>query len=228
MFNNLLDFWKGKDFLTNVFEDFGKMLTEAKEMFEDVCQNLIDSEKIDGLEDKIYSIDKKINLFEKDIRKKIIAHLSIQPGVDVPMSLLMMSVVKDAERLGDYAKNIYQIRRVISKPIDKSIFSKYFNEIDKKIVEMFDDTKKAFIDSDEEKARDIWKMERYVVKKCDTIIEDIAKSSLDVDQAVAFVLMARYFKRIAAHLTNIATSVILPISEIDFFDEDRRKEDAGT
>ena len=183
---------------------------------------------IDGLEDKIYSIDKKINLFEKDIRKRIVSHLSIQPGIDLPMSLLMMSVVKDAERLGDYAKNIYQVRRVINKPIDKSVFFKYFNEIDKKIVQMFDDTKKAFIDSDKEKARAIWKMERYVVKKCDAIIEDVAKSSLDVDQAVAFVLIARYFKRTAAHLTNIATSVILPISELDFFDEDRRKEDAGT
>ena len=42
MFNNLLDFWKGKDYLTNVLEDFGKMLAEAKEMFANVSQNLID------------------------------------------------------------------------------------------------------------------------------------------------------------------------------------------
>jgi hypothetical protein len=36
--------------------------------------------------------------------------------------------------------------------------------------------------------------------------------------------MARYFKRIAAHLTNIATSVILPLTDLDYFDE-RRSED---
>ncbi|MFH1752767.1 MAG: PhoU domain-containing protein [Candidatus Omnitrophota bacterium] len=225
MFKNMLDFWKGKDFLTNVLGEFGEMLDDSKKMFDDVCQNLLENKKIDGLEDKIYSVDKRINLFEKDIRKRIIAHLSIQPSVDVPMSLLMMSVVKDAERLGDYAKNIFQVGRVINRPIDKNVFSKYFNEIDKKIMQMFDDTKTAFIDSDEEKARQIWKTERLIVKRCDAIVVDVAKSSLTVDQAVAFALIARYFKRIVAHLTNIATSVILPISELDFFDESRRSED---
>ena len=224
MFRNLLAFWKGKDFLTNVLDEFGKMLEEAREMFNNVCQNLLENKSIDRLEDKIYSIDKKINLFEKDIRKRIIAHLSIQPGVDVPMSLLMMSVVKDDERLGDYAKNLYQVKRVAKKPINKEIFNKHFNQIDKKIVQMFDDTKKAFIDSIEELAKSIWQTERYIVKRCDTIIEDLAKSSLETDEAVAFTLIARYFKRTAAHLTNIATSVILPISELDFFDEQRRTE----
>lgn len=223
MFKNLLDFWKGKDFLTNVLDEFGKMLEDARDMFDMVCQNLLENKKIDGLEDRIYSVDKKINLFEKDIRKKIIAHLSIQPSVDVPMSLLMMSVVKDAERLGDYAKNIYQINRVMKKPINKKIFYKHFNETDKKIIEMFDATKKAFIESNEEVAKGIWETERSIVKKCDNIIEDLAKSSLTADEAVTFTLMARYFKRTAAHLTNIATSVILPISELDFFDEKRRE-----
>jgi phosphate uptake regulator len=226
MFKNLLDFWKGKDFLTNVIEEFGKMLEDAKEMFSDVCANLLSEKAVDGLEDKIYSVDKNINLFEKDIRKRIIAHLSIQPSVDVPMSLLMMSVVKDAERLGDYAKNIFQARRILNRPIDREAFVAYFSDIDKKITQMFADTKKAFIESDEEVAKGIWETERHIVKKCDSIIEDIAKSSLKTDEAVAFTLVARFFKRTAAHLTNIATSVILPISELDFYDEKRRIESA--
>lgn len=224
MFNNLLDFWKGKDFLTNVLEEFGKMLEDSRAMFYDVCQNLLENKTIDGLGDKIYKIDKKINLFEKDIRKRIIAHLSIRPSVDVPMSLLMMSVVKDAERLGDYAKNLFQISRIINSPIDKAIFMKYFDDMDKKIIRMFDDTKQAFIESNEEVAKSIWQTERHVVKKCDRIIEDIAKSDFKADKAVAFTLIARYFKRIASHLTNIATSVILPVSELDFFDEKKRSE----
>ena len=34
-------------------------------------------------------------------------HLSINPGRDVPGCLALMSLVKDAERMGDYAKNIF-------------------------------------------------------------------------------------------------------------------------
>lgn len=224
MFKNLLDFWKGKDFLTNVLEEFGNMLKDAQEMFEIVSQNLLEGKDISGLEDKIYNVDKKINLLEKDIRKKIIEHLSIQPSVDTPMCLLLMSVVKDAERLGDYAKNLYQITRMTKRPVDRGIFSNLFGEMDKTIAKMFDDTKKAFIESNEEVAKNLWQVERGVVKRCDGIIEDLAKSDFNANQAVTFTLIARYFKRTAAHLTNIATSVILPISELDFFDERRRVE----
>ncbi len=224
MFKNLLDFWKGKDFLTNVLDEFGSMLEDARQMFEMVCRNLLQDKAIDGLEDKIYSVDKKINLFEKDIRKRIIAHLSIQPSVDVPMSLLMMSVVKDAERLGDYAKNLFQVSRMAKRPLNKEIFLKYFGDMDRDISKMFEDTKKAFIDSDEKVAKSIWQIERKVVKRCDNILEELAKSSLSTNEAVTFTLIARYFKRTAAHLTNIATSVILPVSELDFFDEKRRAE----
>jgi phosphate uptake regulator len=43
--------------------------------------------------------------------------------------------------------------------------------------------------------------------------------SIVVEEAVCFALIARYFKRLASHLTNIATSVVLPLSELDYYDE---------
>ncbi|NQT06150.1 MAG: hypothetical protein HQ575_01270 [Candidatus Omnitrophica bacterium] len=225
MFKNLLDFWKGKDFLTNVLGEFENMLKDAQVMFGSVCKKLLENEDMPGLEDKIYEVDKNINLIEKDIRKRIIEHLSIQPSVDISMSLLLMSVVKDAERLGDYAKNLFEVSRLKKGPLDKGTYVKMFDAIDKTIMKMFDDTKKAFIESDEEAAKSIWQTERGIVKRCDGILEELAKSNLGTNEAVTFTLMARYFKRTAAHLTNIATSVILPISELDFFDEKRRSED---
>lgn len=224
MFKNLLGFWKGKDFLTNVLEEFGNMLKASRDMFEMVCQNLLQDKNIEGLKDKIYDVDAKVNFIEKDIRKRIIEHLAIQPSHDTPMCLLLMSVVKDAERLGDYAKNLFEVSSFTKRPLDKDAYSKLFNEMDKAIIGMFDNTKKAFMESDEACARGIWQSERKVAKKCDSIIEESAKSNFNANQAVSFALIARYFKRTAAHLTNIATSVILPISELDFFDERRRTE----
>ncbi len=40
MFKNLLSFWKGKDFLLQVMEDFKIMLDEGQSMFEAVCARL--------------------------------------------------------------------------------------------------------------------------------------------------------------------------------------------
>ncbi|MBC8473497.1 MAG: hypothetical protein H8D54_01650 [Candidatus Omnitrophica bacterium] len=224
MFKNLLQFWKGKDFLTQVLEEFKSMLDDAHEMFETVCNKLIYNKEEKDLKKRVYEIDKNINELQKDIRKRIIEHLSLQPSVDVSMSLLLMSVVKDAERLGDYSKNLFQVTKFLDKPINMEKYKGLFNSIDREISKLFDDTKKAFIDSDESKAVKSWEYERDIAKKCDKILEKLAKSDLSVNEAVCFALMARHFKRIAAHLTNIATSVILPLADLDYFDEKRRED----
>ncbi len=223
MFKNLLQFWKGKDFLTEVLEEFKQMLNDCQAMFESVCRRLIDNKKEEGLEEKIYSIDKKVNAIERNIRKRIVEHLSIQPSVDVSTSLVLMSVVKDAERLGDYAKNLLEITKILAGPLDKEKYNQFFDHIEEKIKSLFECTKKAFIETDENKASQAWGYEREAVKLCDSIIEKVAKSSLSVNEAVCFVLMARYFKRIAAHLANIATSMVVPLSDLDYYNDQREK-----
>ncbi len=221
MFKNIMRFWKGKDFLSQVLDDFKGMLNDAEEMFSSVCRKLINNEDEPNLKDKIYTFDKRVNEAEKDIRKRVVEHLTIQPSVDVPTSLLLMSVVKDAERLGDYSKNLFEVSRFLDKPIDKQRYRKLFNNIEEEILKLFKQTKQAFIESDEDKAAKSWVYERDIAKRCDSIIEQLAKSSLSVNEAVCFTLMARYFKRLTAHLTNIATSVILPLADLDYFDEKR-------
>lgn len=224
MFKNLLSFWKGKDFLVQVMEDFKVMLDETESMFQAVCVRLMGSSQEPELKEKIYEIDGKVNNLQKEIRRRIVEHLSLQPTVDVNACLILMSVVKDAERLGDYAKNLYEVTELLERPIDKVVFSQYFDELDSDIVTLFDQTKGAFIEGDEDKARQAWDYEKRIAKGCDRIIEQVARSDLSVNEAVCLALVARHFKRIVAHLVNIATAVILPLSDLDYFDERKREE----
>lgn len=168
MFKDLLSFWKGKDFLSEVFGEFKEMLDESEIMFKAVCGRLLENAGEPNLKQKIYGIDKKVNLLQKNIRRRIVEHLSLQPTVDVTACLILMSVVKDAERLGDYCKNLYQVSELLQKPVDKTIFDRYFDNLDKDILALFGRTKDAFIGAD------------------------------------------------------IATSVVLPLSDLDFFDEKMR------
>jgi phosphate uptake regulator len=224
MFKNLLSFWKGKDFLVQVLEDFKIMLNDSETMFEAVCAQLFVGTEKAGLKDKIYEIDKQVNNLQKEIRRRIVEHLSLQPTVDVNACLILMSVVKDAERLGDYSKNLYEVTELLAEPLDCAVFSEYFDEMDKRILALFQQTQKAFIEANEEQARSAWQREKEIAKGCDQIVERLAQSSLTVNQAVCFTLVARHFKRITAHLVNIATSVVLPLSDLDYFDERRNKE----
>lgn len=221
MFKDLLSFWKGKDFLVQVLEAFKTMLDDSESMFQSVCARLLDNNVEPDLKKNIYEIDKKINVLQKDIRKRIVEHLALQPTVDTTACLLLMSVVKDAERLGDYAKNLLQVSEFLQKPIDKALFSQYFDDVDKDVLELFTHTKQAFIETDVNMANLAWEYEKRIAKDCDAIVKKVAQSNLTVNEAVCFALIARYFKRIMAHLVNIATSVVLPLSDLDYFDEQR-------
>jgi phosphate uptake regulator len=223
MFQNLLQFWRGKDFLSQVLDEFKKMLDDTHQMFNSVCCRLIDNKEDSFLKDNIYSLDKKVNNLEKDIRKRIIEHLAIQPSVDLPTSLLLMSVVKDAERLGDYAKNLFEVTDILNGSLDKEKYRQFFDDIGEDLEKLFNITKEAFIDSDEKQAASAWNFETKIARRCEEIIVKLANSDLPVNTAVAFTLIARYYKRIAAHLTNIATSVIVPLDQLDYFREKRKK-----
>ncbi len=226
MFKNFLSFWSGKDFLSQILEDFNKMQEETKQMFTDVLSKLLESKEEKGLKDKIYSLDKRVNELEREIRKRIVEHLSVQPTIDVPACLLMMSVVKDSERIGDYCKNLYEVTELLQGSLDKTRFGGLFDNMDRQLVEEFDKTIGAFKNSDAQLAKDVLNIETGIVKNCDDILKKLSKSDLRTNEAVCYTLMARYFKRIAAHLANIGSSVILPISDLDFFDEKLRREKA--
>jgi len=221
MFANLSRFWKGGAFVAKALEEFKEMLDSTETMYTLVRGRLLEEAQVPDLEEKIREIDKGVNDAQRDIRKRIVEHLSLQPTVDVNACLLLMSVVKDAERLGDYAKNLYEVTQLQDKPMDVELFRRYFDNLDKEVSTLFQLTREAFVESDETKAQMAWGYENKVAKWCDNVVKEVAKSDMSVNEAVCFTLIARHFKRIVAHLVNIATSVVLPLSDLDYFDEKR-------
>ena len=69
MFKNLLSFWKGKDFLSEVFGEFKTMLDDSEVMFRAVCDRLLENTDGPELKQSVYDIDQKVNLLQKSIRK---------------------------------------------------------------------------------------------------------------------------------------------------------------
>lgn len=224
MFKNLMQFWKGKDFLSEVMDDFKIMLSDSEYMFTSTYDILVNNKKEPGLEQQILRIDKKVNGLQKTIRRRIMEHMTVQPAVDSPACLLLFSVSKDAERVGDYAKNLLEVKRLLEKPIDRETYSKLFKDLDKDILDLFKQTSDAFIESDEEKATKAWDSQKAIKKQCDDIVRTLAKSSYSVNEAVCFTLIARFLRRMSSHLTNIATSVVVPLTELDYYYE-KDKED---
>ncbi|MFC1764582.1 phosphate uptake regulator PhoU, partial [Planctomycetota bacterium] len=194
-------------FVERVTGEFLEMLDLAETMFVDVCIRLLDHQREPHLGDRIYDIDARINQLEKTIRRQIVEHLALQPKADLPICLALMSLVKDAERLGDYIKNLYQVDQVLDAPIDNNHFTTYFGSMSEDIKALFQTTRTVLTEDLLEATHETREQAHRIEKTCDEIIARLAHCDLTVNEAVAFTLTARHFKRAAAHLNNILTSV---------------------
>ena len=87
-------------------------MTEKNEMLESLSNQLSKY-----LSPQIYDLifsgkqDVKINKLQRKIRKRVMLHLSVQANSpDLPYCLVLISLIKDVERIGDYAKDLSEIR----------------------------------------------------------------------------------------------------------------------
>ncbi|MDO4627743.1 MAG: hypothetical protein Q4C70_01030, partial [Planctomycetia bacterium] len=128
---------------------------------------------------------------------------------------IFMSFVKDAERLGDIAKNFYDL--AIQGGAPTGGMRDQMEALANELLDMTQKCRKIFEKGLENEAKELIFRASEVEDDCDEKINWYLKdrpntSSMDV----VYVLALRYFKRYASHLRNITSSVVRPLHKIDF------------
>jgi len=217
------EIWKALrrgDVVTQMIGRLAKMLDAGQWMFEQASETLLRETDWSAIADHLYARDRQINEIEQDLRGRIVTHLSVGNPADVTACLVLMSVVKDAERIGDYCKNIFEVAKFYRREFKHPEFAGPLTEIRKRVQPLFKRACGAISDSDSAKAEDILKEAGALSKQCDLLIRQLLgiHEQLAPDEAVAYVLLARFYKRVACHLANIATSVVSPVPMLDYRD----------
>lgn len=211
--------WTGQGILEKTLEEFMAMLGEGRRMFDAIVAKLWNENFDEPFRDSIYEKDIGLNQMERKIRKQVVEHLAINPGQDVNYCLLLMSVVKDAERIGDYCKNLMDIQKYDPDRTPEDPFVERFREVERVIGTLFEDAPRAFKESDEKLGTEVIEKGRELKSTLIGIIKDVLASELPISKAVTYTLTARFYKRIGAHLSNVATAVVMPLHKVDYFDE---------
>jgi phosphate transport system protein len=220
MFKKLLDALKKRPLLDQMISEMEQMLAEAVHMYRPSAEVLTGRRPLtEETHRMIYETDRKINQLQRRIRKQLVEHLIVAPGADVPICLILMSITKDAERVGDLCKNLLEVAEDLGGPLDGGKYESQFGLILKNTEELFQPTVEAFRKSDKQLGHDALEKSRQLAKKCDAVIEELMQDDLPCRKAVLFTLLARHLKRICSHLSNIASSVVMPLHKLDYFDE---------
>jgi len=202
MFKQILEALRSTNKLVDMIEDVGKMLDEGQWMFEKASEVLIRQVQWDAIADPLYARDRQINKLEQQIREGIITYLSFGHKEDLSACLVLMSVVKDAERIGDYCKNIFEVGKFYRQEYTRPEFAGPLRDIHDAVVPLFGFTQQAFIQGDAKAAKQVLSESGELTKKCDLIIRQLLSihDQFAPDEAVAYVLLARFYKRVSSPL----------------------------
>ncbi|MDP6719886.1 MAG: PhoU domain-containing protein [Pirellulaceae bacterium] len=226
MFGQLIAALKSGDQLDTAFAEFLEMVDASEWMFHEANDVLRGKKREQDVGEALYSKDQEINRLLRSVRTGILTHLSVNPVADIPGCLALMSVAKDAERIGDYCKNVFEVGRYYEGDYCIERYHDPLEDIRVRTGDLFVSVHEAFAESSVKKAKASIKAADRIRGECDAVEETLLRDRREVQThvAVAYSLLARHYKRVASHLANIATAVFGRIEDLDFR---KPKKDAG-
>ena len=217
MFKQIFNIFKSDSLYEQALIECHEMLDIDLTMFKASVHLLRNSDKIDI---DIYEMDKKINEFERDVRRKVMTHLAVGGKEDIGSGLVLVSVVIDIERIGDYTKNIYDLAVNHPKKLNGGSLEDRLSKIENITSNLFEESILAFKYQDVEKARGLMgNYKENISLQSDSITNEIIMgkvTDLDTGTASAVGLYSRFLKRTAAHSRNLISSIVNPFERIGY------------
>ena len=207
MFKQIVETNKRTSLIVDAFEEVTHMVERAERMFDAACTAFMGDQERDV---DISAEDRAINEGERMIRRLVTQHLTINPKQDLPASLALFSIVHDVERIGDYAKSLSELCQWQSH----SEGSDTAYQLHEKIAPLFAQLLQALRDEDVDAARQVMRTHEEVKIASDTFVTGAFQDEASNRHTVVQVMAVRFLRRISAHLSNVASSVVNPLDRI--------------
>ena len=220
LFNDIIKIWKSDSLLSQAWEDSISMLNLSHAVF----LKSLDSFNSNDSKEEIRALkreDKKINDFQMTVRRKVLTHFSLETNSrQVPNGLILVDMVVDIERIGDYCKNISDLTIMNKEVINYGDLSDDLTSMELEVKSRFSSTVQVIENQDEDLARSLIENYKQTVSSVsDKIVESIIRGDVQFEshsQSASLVLYSRYLKRIGAHLKNITSTVVNTYDRIGY------------
>ena len=207
------------DGLAGVEERFGGMLSDGRHVFDLAMAARLGGADPESIKDTLHETEERTDEAEREIRRRVIVHASVHGAGDLSACLMYMSIAKDAERIADLSKNLFELAQAVGPPPAGELRDDLIATRDK-VSPMIVEAARIFADDDREAAQDFIERARVVQQHCMGWIVRLVRERVDVPQPAASALTYRHMARIAANLLNIISAVVMPLDQLDYPDWD--------
>jgi len=197
--------------------EFGQMLDAGRHVFDTAANAFIGGTDPEVIRKDLFATDKRINRAERQIRREIVVHISVHGITEFASCLVLMSIVKDAERVGDYGKNLFDLAESMPHP-PTGEQKESLVALKDRISHLMASCREVFDLLEDEAAKRLICEAKEIEDLCDDQIRLFIEKpdQGEVEMAPTYVLAYRYFKRVSSHIRNVASSVVQPVDKIDF------------
>ncbi len=209
------DTGEGQPGLMKIRAEFGQMLNAAHHAFTTAANAFLGGTDPQVIREDLFATDKRVNRAERQIRRELVVHASVHGAAEFPPCLVLMSIVKDAERIGDNAKNIFDLSELAPRRPEGEHLAALV-ELKDRISRLLIGCHEIFAACDPEAAKALIVEAKNIEDICDEHVSLLIQHSHGDEMAVTYALAYRYFKRVTAHARNIASSVVQPLHKLDF------------
>lgn len=202
----LLEFFTGDQppLIKGAIGDVCAMLDMGRDMFSAASGYVLDNEILDV---DLAALDLEVDRREQSARHAVLEHLNVDPKREMVLSLKLITVVQEVERIGDLALMMGHAG-ALARTQRMGNIAITLRQLRTRTLQMFDRTRDCFIAGDPVVARGIV-ADGNVIKE--ELAECLASLALAADvvsnEAVVYTLTAHAISRISSHLTNVASSV---------------------
>lgn len=210
--------------LDQVEQRVASMIADCRHSFDAAMNALVGGTDPAAVAEDIRSTDERINEDEREIRRELVVHAAVHGSGDVSTILAYMLVSRMLERIGDNAKNIFDLAEegvALGGGADTEMLLAYRDEIS----EMFLTTGTILDGRDSDGAAQELARVSELKDEFDAIVLAQVHSSGSATEAVPRALLAKYLKRIASNLGNVMSSVVMPVDQMDYYGDDEVEDD---
>lgn len=141
MFKQWIAIFKKDTLMDRAYQRSFEMLDITREMFLKAKESLRFREGSAGDID-VREKDKQINSYEREVRRNVFNHLAVSGPEKLPSGLVLISIIIDIERIGDYTKNMVDLALNHPSRLYGGKFEESVQEIEKSLENNFIKTKK--------------------------------------------------------------------------------------
>ncbi len=219
MLHEILQLLKKDNLMVQALDECHEMLELCRSMVRASAASLRDHDDAE-IDLDLFKLDKTLNAFERDVRRKVMTHLSVGGhGADITSGLVLVSIVIDIERIGDYSKNIYDLARDHPQRLHAGPLEERLAATETLAWDNFERCIDAFKSADANEALALMKdYKEDITVNCREMEEQLIKGAVDLGaaDAVTVALYLRFIKRISSHARNLVSSVSNPFPRIGY------------